>query len=187
MRRKIPALPKDKSPETTKESYRSSASLSEDVQCVLGQYARAGIFGTSDIDAIRMFLAQILDTSPHRENESIETLLARIRCIGPRDGLEAMLAVQMIGIHTLAIECTRRSLSKDQTPQGREVNLNRVVKLTRIFASQMAALNLHRGKLAQQMVVGNVNVSDGGQAIVGSVNHDGSLNAISSDDKDPVV
>jgi len=33
----------------------------------------------------------------------------------------------------------------------------------------MEALNRHRGNVGHQMVVGNVNVSDGGQAIVGLV------------------
>jgi hypothetical protein len=33
----------------------------------------------------------------------------------------------------------------------------------------MEALDRHRGKLGPQMVVGSVNVNDGGQAIVGPV------------------
>ena len=41
----------------------------------------------------------------------------------------------------------------------------------------MEALNRNRGKISQQMVVGNVNVSEGGQAIVGSVEHRGTKEA----------
>ncbi len=46
----------------------------------------------------------------------------------------------------------------------------------------MEALNRHRGKIGQPMVVGNVNVNDGGQAIVGAVSHDGRGKASAEDD-----
>jgi hypothetical protein len=49
--------------------------------------------------------------------------------------------------------------------------VNRANKLLRTFTAQMEALNRHRRPVGQQMVVGNVNVNDGGQAIVGPVNH----------------
>ena len=54
--------------------------------------------------------------------------------------------------------------------QGVDANVNRAVRLLRTFTAQMEGLNRHRGKGGQQMVVGNVNVNDGGQAIVGTVN-----------------
>ena len=38
----------------------------------------------------------------------------------------------------------------------------------------MDALNRYRGKIGHPVVVGNVNVNDGGQAIVGSVQRSGS-------------
>ena len=58
-----------------------------------------------------------------------------------------------------------------QTPEGVDSNVHRAVRLLRTFTSQMEALNRNRGKVSQQMVVGNVNVNEGGQAIVGSVEH----------------
>jgi hypothetical protein len=54
-----------------------------------------------------------------------------------------------------------------------DANVNRANKLLRTFMAQMEALNRHRGKIIQPMVVGNVNIADGGQAIVGPVNHPG--------------
>jgi hypothetical protein len=50
----------------------------------------------------------------------------------------------------------------------------------------MEALNRHRGKLGQPTLVGNVNVNEGGQAIVGAVRHDGRGKAFTKDDADKV-
>lgn len=63
-------------------------------------------------------------------------------------------------------------------------NMNRATKLLRTFTTQMEALNRPCGKIGQPVVVGNVNVSDGGQAIVGPVSHDGSGKASPKDAPD---
>ena len=67
-----------------------------------------------------------------------------------------------------------------------DANILRATKLLRTFTTQMEALNRHRGKVGQPMVVGNVNVNEGGQAIVGAVRHDGSGKASTEDDTDKV-
>ncbi len=65
-----------------------------------------------------------------------------------------------------------------------DANINSATKLLRTFTTQMEALNRHRGKVGQQMVVGNVNVNEGGQAVVGQVSHDGRGKASTEDDAD---
>ena len=92
----------------------------------------------------------------------------------------------MIGVHSLAIECLKRASLEGQTTFGMDANINRATKLLRTFTAQMEALNRHRGKVGQQMVVGNVNVNEGGQAIVGPVSHDGRGKASTEDDTDKV-
>ncbi len=106
------------------------------------------------------------------ENKSrpLDGALATLRGIAPRDALEGLLAAQMIGVHNLAMECLARALVQGQTSQGIDANVNRAVRLLRTFTAQVEGLNRHRGKVGQPMVVGNVNVNDGGQAIVGTVN-----------------
>jgi len=79
----------------------------------------------------------------------------------------------MIGVGNLAIQCLCRASLEGQTPEGMDANVNRAVRLLRTFTAQMEALNRHRGKVGQQMVGGDVNVNDGGQAIVGPVTHPG--------------
>lgn len=78
----------------------------------------------------------------------------------------------MIGVHHLLIHCLGRATHCETLIQMDE-NINRIAKLSRIFTSQSEALNRNRGKVNQQMVVGNVNVNEGGQAIVGTVSQNG--------------
>jgi len=112
--------------------------------------------------------------------------LPTINGIGPKDELEGLLAVQMIGVHSLAVECLKRASLAGETTAAMDANINHATKLLRTFTTQMEALNRHRGKVGQQMVVGNVNVNDGGQAIVGPVSHDGRGKASTEDDADKV-
>ena len=65
-----------------------------------------------------------------------------------------------------------------------DANINCATKLLRTFATQTEALNRHRGKVGQPMVVGNVNVSEGGQAIVGPVSQGGRGKASTENDAD---
>src|SRR6266481_924569 len=51
----------------------------------------------------------------------------------------------------------------------RRENLNHAGKLSRTFATLLEALNRHRGKGQQNVVVEHVHVYKGGQAIVGNV------------------
>jgi hypothetical protein len=84
------------------------------------------------------------------------------------------------------MEYLKRVSLENQTPYGIDANINRATKLLRTFTMQMEALNRHRGKVGQQMVVGNVNVNEGGQAVVGQVSHDGRGKAPTEDDADKV-
>jgi hypothetical protein len=60
-----------------------------------------------------------------------------------------------------------------QPAEVADANVNLASKLFRTFTAQMEALNRHRGTISHPLVVGNVNVNDGGQAVVGSVQHSG--------------
>ena len=139
----------------------------------------ARILGTNDEDSIRALLHQLLKVAPNDSGNlgPLKSSVATVEGIAPRSPLEGLLAVQMVGVHNLAIECLSRALLKEQTPEGIDANVHRAVRLLRTFTSQMEALNRNRGKISQQMVVGNVNVSEGGQAIVGSVEHRGTEEA----------
>ncbi len=92
-----------------------------------------------------------------------------MREIAPRDGVEGLLAAQMVAVHAAAQECFRRAGIPEQTFEGRDMALRHGTRLSRLFTEQMAALQKYRGKGQQTVVVKRVSVGDGGQAIVGNV------------------
>src|SRR5215469_15657345 len=100
--------------------------------------------------------------------QGCKSLAAALRGIGPKDELEAMLAAQMVTTHTLAMRFLGGTSA--QYPSAViDSNLNRGTKLLRTFLMQLEALNRHRSKGEQKMVVEHVHVHSGGQAIVGPV------------------
>ena len=97
-------------------------------------------------------------------------------CAKLQDEIEGMLAVQMIGVHNVAMAAIRRGMLKDQTFVGIQANADRATKMLRTFVAQMEALKKYRTGGQQKMIVEHVNVSEGGQAIVGTVNQGGGKN-----------
>ena len=57
--------------------------------------------------------------------------------------------------------------------EGRRENLAQAGKLSRTHAMLVEALNRHRGKGQQKIIVERVNVAAGGQAIVGNIKYEG--------------
>jgi hypothetical protein len=99
----------------------------------------------------------------------------------PTDELEGMLVAQMVAAHSAAMECYRRAMLPDQTFAGRESNLRHAVKLSRVYADLVLALDKHRGKGEQRVTVEHVHVHKGGQAIVGTVQAGGGMPPNSED------
>ena len=95
-------------------------------------------------------------------------MTAVVREIAPRDAIEQMLAVQMATAHVALIRQGKRMARADQLPQF-EAHERAFNKLARTFTTQMEALRKHRNGGKQTVTVQHVNVEDGGQAIVGTV------------------
>jgi hypothetical protein len=91
--------------------------------------------------------------------------------MAPKNVVEAMLAVQMIASHEASLLFLRRATLDDQSTEGIDANVLRATRLMRVFAQQVEAMQKLKGKAIQQtLTVEQVNVHQGGQAIVGSVN-----------------
>jgi len=138
--------------------------------------ALARAFGTKELDVIWHFLQQLAGVVPNAS--SLDAKLNRtvpiLHALRPRDELEAMLFVQMVGVHNAAMECLRRGLHPHQVSEGIEANIHRATALTKVFMGQLEALQKYRGKGSQQRVtVEHVHVHQGGQAIVGAVQPQG--------------
>lgn len=111
---------------------------------------------------------------------SANNALAILTGIQPQDELESMLAVQMIGVHNMAMETLKRAMLAGQSFEGKQVNINQATKMLRTFMAQMEALKKYRTGGQQKMIVEHVHVGEGGQAIVGTVTQGGGKN-----DKNP--
>jgi len=106
----------------------------------------------------RLIVAKMAERLPDKLSTN-----AVIDAIGPRDGVEVLLATQMAAIHEATISNAIR-LHKAETLDDLKVHESAVNKLTRTFASQVEALRKHRTRGVQ--TVKHVHVNEGGQAIV---------------------
>jgi len=129
-------------------------------------------FGTEDHALQERLFEQVGRSVPDvagHDKKSLDPLVAALQGIHPQDTLEGMLAVQMVAIHNMAMECMKRAATPEQSDLALEAYINRATKLMRTFAAQTEALGRHRGKGEQKMTVEHVHVYQGGQAIVGPV------------------
>jgi hypothetical protein len=128
-------------------------------------------FGTTNSDFANMqmgLLANAISSGGEVKEDEVNSALAAMHGIQPRDEIESMLAAQMIAVHRGSMTMSRRLLSADNIEQQNSA-VNALTKLNRTFTAQMEALNRNRGKGQQKMTVEHVHVHDGGQAIVGNV------------------
>lgn len=130
------------------------------------------IFGTNDDDSNNALANQVLSvvSGCGGDLQNLNWALSAIRGICPEDELEGLLAAQMICVHSLAMKSLSRASQRTEDSEV-TANVNEAIKLMRTFTSQMEALSRHRGSVVNPMVVKSVNINDGGQAIVGQVNH----------------
>lgn len=133
------------------------------------------IFGTSDEMLANALLSHCLKhlkadeaSDEHPGNDERVFMLSVVRDIAPRDAIERMLAVQMAATHVATIRSARRLAYAENIPQV-QAHYTGFNKLARTFAAQVEALRKHRNGGKQTVTVQHVNVSDGGQAIVGNV------------------
>lgn len=129
--------------------------------------------GTCDPDFLAGVQGQVAIIGAHGrqiDEGASNFLLSVVRGVQPRDELEAMLAVQMGAIHQATMMMARRLNHVENITQqdAAERALN---KLARTYATQMEALKRYRTRGQQKVTVEHVTVNQGGQAIVGAVNH----------------
>ncbi len=135
--------------------------------------------GTHDFDLIKNTIAQIGsicslgDPAKKINTTKVNAALASIIEIDPQDSTELMLATQMVAVHNVSLDMSRRAMCAGQTIEGIEKYINIANKLMRTYTAQVEALNKYRTKGQQRITVQHVNVNDGGQAIVGDVSQGG--------------
>jgi hypothetical protein len=164
-------------------SQKALTTAEGEVKVVRFEATKEEVFGATggrSDEVARMILIQAdyaLQPDGERTPETVLLTMKTIGELGPRNATEGMLAVQMIGVHKAATEFIRRSQVTGQTVEGSDANINRAVRLMRLFNEQLDAMAKLKGTAGQQkMTVEHVHVHAGGQAIVGPVSGgDGTL------------
>ncbi len=130
----------------------------------------AGSFLITQIaDALKPFR----DSAPSWTTAILNKATALLAELKPQDAYEGILTSQMIAAHNQAMECMRRANLSEQTSYGRELNLRFGDRFLRTYTAQMEALTKYRRGGQQKVTVEHVHVHEGGQAIVGTVSHQG--------------
>lgn len=133
-------------------------------------------FGTANSNFFDGILQSVLNACGSKLPTSREAnfVAAAMAEIGPQDGIEAMLASQMLATHTVAMDAARRMHMADTLPI-RDNYEKTFTKATRTFAAQVETLKRHRTGGEQKVTVQHVTVADGGQAVIGAVTAGGGL------------
>ncbi|AOL94030.1 SNF2 family N-terminal domain-containing protein [Porphyrobacter sp. LM 6] len=130
---------------------------------------RAELVEVAKLNEIASLLWFPESSSQEERDARIVKALDLFESIKPAEGLETMLAMQMVGTHHAAMECLRRAMIPEQTFEGRNANLDQAQRLMALYTQQLAALAKHRGKGQQKITVERVQVAPGGQAVLGNV------------------
>jgi len=129
--------------------------------------------GSTDRAFVNGLLKQLAYANLDSEGETVsETGLnfavAVVNGVEPRDQLEAMLAAQMAAVHVATMKVAQQ-LALSETISQQDSAERMFNKLSRTFMGQMEVLKRYRTGGEQTVTVQHVNVSQGGQAIVGNV------------------
>lgn len=120
-----------------------------------------------------MPLTPIQDLGDEDEKRArVTRSISMVEAIARQDGVEELLAMQMVALHQAAMECSTKGLHPEISTVRKDANLAMMVKLTDAYAKHMAVLDKHRRRASQTVIVEHVNVESGGQAIVGHVETD---------------
>jgi hypothetical protein len=133
-------------------------------------------FGTSSPAFAEAMLGQLASVvrskSDGIEEASLNAGLAAVDGIAAQNEAEAMLAVQMAGTHSVAMEMLRKAKFATSTPALQEYG-NLATKLLRTYTAQMECLAKVRRRGEQKVTVEHVHVYPGGQAVVGNITQTG--------------
>ena len=145
------------------DDTRAETVLSGDFSAIQKAVAGSGV-----LDGLVYQIAQLGSYRKPVDDAAGNFVLGFVDAMNPRDPAKALLCTQMAAIHQATMMMAERLNRADSLPQqeSAERALN---KLSRSFAALMEALRKHRNGGKQTVTVQHVNVSDGGQAVVGNV------------------
>jgi hypothetical protein len=98
-------------------------------------------------------LSQAANCLPGEPARAASVAVAAVQSVGPRDGVEAMLAVQMAATHAAAMKMLQRAALDQPSIEVYDSIVNRATKLLRTYAAQVEALKRYRSAGEQHVVV----------------------------------
>jgi hypothetical protein len=128
--------------------------------------------GTTSPAFLLGLIKQLLPMSCELTEADLNYGMATIKGMKPQDHIEAMLAQQMFAIHTVTMRSAAR-VAHAETAEARQTAINDLNRCARTYASQVDAWKRYRSTGEQTVKVQHVVVNEGGQAIVGNVQHGG--------------
>ena len=130
--------------------------------------------GTRSPDVAHRIVCQVGNAQvwpkPADRVDQMAKSVALIGEMAPQNVTEAMLAAQMIATNDAALMFVQRSTLEGQTLEGVNANVLLATRLMRLFLQQVEAMQKLKAKASlQNLTVEQVNVHQGGHAIVGAV------------------
>jgi hypothetical protein len=119
----------------------------------------AQALGVDDPWLIDMLMTQAANCLPGAPAKAASVAVAAVQSVGPRDGIEAMLAVQMAATHAAAMRMLQRAALDQPNIEVYDSIVNRATKLLRTYTMQVEALKRHRSAGEQRVVVQHVTVT----------------------------
>jgi hypothetical protein len=133
-------------------------------------------FGTQSLDGAEICLLWLVETARKRGKENpteqeLNAALAMVQGLKPENEAEALLIVQMVSLHGVAMEMLVRSQQEAHWKLAESCGIQ-ANRLFRTFTAQFEALaKMRRG--GQQTIHVEYHVHQGAQAIIGNVSHAG--------------
>ncbi|MFL9824948.1 hypothetical protein [Rhodoplanes sp. SY1] len=130
-------------------------------------------FGCVHSDFLEATLIQWINACPRHGGINIDSAVNCMRAIvegiGPRDQIEVTLAAQMAVLHVLNLYMAR-NVAHTKDLEEFEIASRRMESMMLTYGKLAETLARYRTKGSQTVTVQYVNVANGGQAVVGTVN-----------------
>jgi hypothetical protein len=132
-----------------------------------------GALGTSSSDFVNATLVQIQNASRMPSGgiseTSVNAVLAFIEAAEPKNEIEAALAIQMACTHAVAMAVLSRAGGAYGGDRHVAVMASAGARLLNAFTAQLETMRRLRNGGTQVIRVERIEVSDGGQAVIGNV------------------
>jgi len=128
-----------------------------------------GVSYMASANLLSQALKSSLNTTNMTPTPEWDYVAAMVASLEPRNAQEAMLAIQMVGIHYNTTNLLSKAVKNDFMA---EQYLKLALKMSRLFATQLETLKKIRSKGEQKMTVEHIHIHNGGQAIVGQIASD---------------